>query len=194
MCLKIADSPGAAGLSSTFAIWVAQSVRFPLFFTRRRRDENANAHMVTVSTSHCEAEEAAARTTKRLARRIAFGAPLSPSSCTPNRSPPSVTTLPHKPFKAVLPLFLRESPHAAKGRQKMVPASEAPAMGGERGRFPPQTHTGRFPPPFSTCFLPMLRNSASGPEIGLPGRISADSNWENLKIGPPAGRRPEGRC
>ncbi len=39
----------------------------------------------------------------------------------------------------------------------------------------------------------MLRNSASGPEIGLPGRISGGCCRENLKIVPPAFGQPEGR-
>ncbi len=38
---------------------------------------------------------------------------------------------------------------------------------------------------------PMLRNSASRQEVGLPGRIRPDPNRESLEIGPPAGFRPE---
>ncbi len=38
----------------------------------------------------------------------------------------------------------------------------------------------------------MLRNSASGPEIGLPGQILAGLLPVSHKIGPPAGRRPAG--
>ncbi len=38
----------------------------------------------------------------------------------------------------------------------------------------------------------MLHNGASGPEHGLPGRISAGFSRESIKIGPPAGLRPAG--
>ena len=38
----------------------------------------------------------------------------------------------------------------------------------------------------------MLRNAASEPEIGLPGRISAGFHLESIKIGPPAGLRLAG--
>ncbi len=38
----------------------------------------------------------------------------------------------------------------------------------------------------------MFRNSASGPEIGLPAPFQPDSNRESLNIGPPASLRPVG--
>ncbi len=38
---------------------------------------------------------------------------------------------------------------------------------------------------------PMSRNSASGPEIGFPDGFRADSNREDIKTGPPAGRRSD---
>jgi hypothetical protein len=39
-----------------------------------------------------------------------------------------------------------------------------------------------------TSLYPMFRNNAAGLEVGLPGRISADSNRNRT----PAGRRPAG--
>ncbi len=39
----------------------------------------------------------------------------------------------------------------------------------------------------------MLRNNASGPEIGLPGRISAGFNRGSLLFGTPAGAGPAGK-
>ncbi len=42
------------------------------------------------------------------------------------------------------------------------------------------------------CGKKKLCNSASGSEIGLPGRFRSDSDRECIKIGPPAGLRPAG--
>ncbi len=42
------------------------------------------------------------------------------------------------------------------------------------------------------CPYCMLRNIASGPEIGLPGWISAGFLSGDIKIGPAAGRRSDG--
>ncbi len=70
-----------------------------------------------------------------------------------------------------------------------IPAVGAERYGGGYGFLATPTRRGR----------PMLRNSACGPEIGFPGRklgfragFRPDSNREDIRIGPPAGRRLAG--
>ncbi len=85
------------------------------------------------------------------------------------------------------PKNLLDPPRLLKPMGSVPPAF----LEGSRARLEPLEHNNRRSPARCgeagqslTCH-PMLRNSTFGPEIKLPGRISAGSNRENLNIGPP---------
>ncbi len=96
-----------------------------------------------------------------------------------NRFPPALGKIRPQPLDFLRMMSVRTPPRTTRGGGE-TRTKQKTSLNTAGSKLRPSIHE-------AVSKYPMLRNNVSGPEIGLPGRISADSTQESLKIVPPAG-------